>query len=124
MKAGDVEPLARADNEFTDGSLIGIYQGACGNNTSKGEIKFFFESTTGDLSGEDEISMEPGWDYYKSYGQGHAEQCLTSPFDLPSTGDEPKWWNNAPGDGPASRFASVYYSCCCGKEAISARSSP
>ena len=78
--------------------------GMSGYVNAFGTIKFFPLSKTGDLGDLNTAPSTPngGW------GPGANPQS----HSLPSTNTIPPWWNDAPIEGPATRFARAAWKCC------------
>ena len=92
-------------------NTYGYYQQA-------GTIKFYCDKAADDPSHQQTIDAgdlsgwHPGSRIRRNqvfYGTG---QAATTPGILPSTGDEPAFWESPPADGPASRYFSVNWNCC------------
>lgn len=75
-----------------------------GTQASLGTVKFFLRSVTGDLGSDGVAPATPG----SSWGPGNAPASQS----LPSTLTQPSWWNGAPTEGPARRWASAWWNCC------------
>ena len=100
--------------DFTDRSARSAKMGEnkSGLQVSLGTVKFFGRDTTGDLGKEDVLSSDAAIaSDWKPGTKGGVPQAGW----LPSTRSEPSWWGS-PMDGPASRWANSWWSCCGGSE--------
>ena len=93
--------------------------GTCGYRVSVGSLKYFCKSTTG------ELKTDPLWKKGKTYGRNLGSmKCETSVSNLNSSDTPPSWWSNKPDDGPAYRYLSHQWSCCCDSDYAKAWASP
>jgi len=90
----------RTRGNVRDISSLEADNNRCGEKSSKGTVKFFCRTTTGDLS-----ALGVG----RVFGSG---RCTMTAISLPSTDKKPAWWDKQPVEGPANRLATVDWKCC------------
>ena len=100
----DKYPMLHPTLGYSDRSYIKAYPNSKGTNTSFGTIKFFLKSTTGDLGGY----MTPPKSKDSAWGPGKVPES----GKMPSTPNEPAWWNSTPVEGPETRYATSQWDCC------------
>jgi hypothetical protein len=88
----------------TDTSQRGETPGKTGLQVTKGEVKFFNQTTTGDLGDWDVAPAGTG----SAWGPGK----VPTSGRLPSTPTKPSWWDGTPVEGPAFREARSDWDCC------------
>ena len=96
IPVGKISGYTDQASQIGTGPSEGIY-------VSRGEIKFFYKSTTGDLDAPGS-GWKPGDDPRSGL--------------LPSTTQKPIWWNRDSDNGEksSSRIASATWDCCCAKK--------
>jgi hypothetical protein len=104
VNAGDTHEALHSAFGYTDESSRPPEPTKSGCQASLGKIKFFLRSVTGDLGSDGVPPTTAG----SRWGPGNAPPSQS----LPSTLTQPAWWNNAPTEGPASRWASSWWNCC------------
>lgn len=87
---------------YTDQSSARHVNNKRGTKLYPGEIKFFHDSTTGNLGDLGVQGTVAGW---SPGGNPQSGQ-------LPSTNSQPAWWTNAPVEGPANRHLDAFWDCC------------
>ena len=104
VSTGDTVDWTTTRDGWTDENARPAEPNKSGTQASLGTVKFFLRSVTGDLGGFGVAPATAG----SAWGPGKA------PFSgaLPSTLSKPSWWDNAPTEGPASRWASAWWNCC------------
>ena len=103
VKKGETKGTINALLGFTDQSSEPPHPGTCGKAISKGEIRFFLKTVTGDLG--DPASI-PAIKTDPKTGFGGKNQEPLSGI-LPSTKTEPAWWKNAPDNKESVGKSSV-----------------
>jgi uncharacterized protein DUF4157 len=96
------------DTGVTDESTLDTPKpNTTGTLDSTGTVKFFTKSTTGDLD-TNWTQRVPGlWGCVSP-----REPLVPESGDIPSTYNQPTWWNNPPVEGPKQRSVSVSWNCC------------
>jgi hypothetical protein len=89
---------------WTDGSTHPPRPNTGGVYFANGEVKFFLQSTTGDLGDFGVASSDPA----SAWGPGR----VATSGALPSTASQPSWWSGAPAEGPAKRSIWSTWNCC------------
>jgi len=105
--------VPKGSAKVTDKAGITFTDKKCGNKSGVGTIKFFSLKTTGDLSTK--------WSFGKTYGSG---LCVSTPGTLPTTDKKPSWWDKKPVEGPAARWISSIWNCCCPKSFVQYTQNP
>ena len=101
---GDTVDWTTTRDGWTDEATHPAEAAKSGTRAQLGNIKFFLRTTTGDLGDFGSAPAAPG----SAWGPGREPMSGA----LPSTTAQPSWWNNAPADGPAMRWASSWWNCC------------
>jgi hypothetical protein len=103
VKKDDKVDWTTTRDKWTDGSTGSANSGS-GMYFANGEVKFFKQSTTGDLG---DFGVAPA-DPKSAWGPGKVKTSGA----LPSTPSEPSWWSGTPDEGPATRSVSSDWNCC------------
>jgi len=90
--------------DITDQSVRGEGTNQSGLQASLGTVKFFPISVTGDIGRFGAAPADPS----SPWGPGKVPRS----GQVTSTPSKPSWWDNTPGEGPASRWASSWWNCC------------
>ena len=104
IKKGDKVDWTTTRDGWTDGSTKPSRPSTNGTQSAFGTLKFFAQSTTGDLG---DFGVAPA-DPASAWGPGK----VPTSGALPSTPSQPSWWGNAPVEGPAQRSALGQWNCC------------
>lgn len=104
VKKGDTVDWTTTRDKWTDGSVRPASPNTKGDQVTKGTLKFFKSSTTGDLGDFGVASSDPT----SAWGPGK----VTTSGALPSTPTKPTWWSKKPVEGPVTREAKSKWSCC------------
>ena len=91
-------------DKWTDGNTRPAFTGTSGTDFADGEVKFFKQSTTGDLG---DFGVAPA-DPKSAWGPGK----VAASGALPSTPSEPSWWSGSADEGPAKRSVWANWNCC------------
>lgn len=101
VKKGDKVDWTTVRDGWTDGNSRPGRPSTSGCDVSRGAVKFFCSSTTGDLGDFNKAGANKDWAPGKE-PLSHA---------VPSTLSKPSWWDS-PVEGPATRFSSSWWNCC------------
>jgi Domain of unknown function (DUF4157) len=104
LKKGEKVDWTTTRDKWTDGSKHAPRPNTGGVYFANGEVKFFPQSTTGDLGDFGVASSDPA----SAWGPGR----VSTSGSLPSTGSPPSWWSGAPAEGPAKRSIWSEWNCC------------
>jgi hypothetical protein len=104
LKKGEKVDWTTTRDKWTDESNRPARPNTGGVYFANGEVKFFPQSTTGDLGDFGVASSDPT----SAWGPGR----FSSSGSLPSTASPPSWWSGAPAEGPAKRSIWSEWNCC------------
>jgi len=83
-----------------------------------GTVKSRGTGELGRLEGEEPDSE---WKQHQDFGE---EPCQLNTGIAPATDIEPDWWSDTPEEGPAYRWFSLLWECCCQKKWVKADANP
>jgi hypothetical protein len=104
LKKGQKVDWTTTRDQWTDESNRPPRPNTGGVYFANGEVKFFPQSTTGDLGDFGVASSDPA----SPWGPGR----FASSGALPSTASQPSWWSGAPVEGPVKRSIWSDWNCC------------
>jgi hypothetical protein len=104
LKKNETVDWTTTRDGWTDGSTHPPRPNTGGVYFANGEVKFFLQSTTGDLGDFGVASSDPA----SAWGPGR----VATSGALPSTASQPSWWSGAPAEGPAKRSIWSTWNCC------------
>lgn len=104
VRQGDTKETQAAAFTYTDRSNRPTMRQSQGTALTRGTIKFFCRTKTGDLG---DLGVAPA-DTAITWGPGRVPLS----GQQPSTSDQPTWWNDEPDADPGERLAESTWVCC------------
>jgi hypothetical protein len=104
LRKGQKVDWTTTRDKWTDGSTHPPLPNTSGVDFANGEVKFFLQSTTGDLG---DFGVAPS-----NAASGWSPGGVTTSGALPSTASQPSWWSGSPAEGPAKRSIWADWNCC------------